>query len=204
MKCTFCNELKENKLIYKNVNYENRILFETNNFYIIPSLGAIKKGHLLINTKKHYLSMSQIDEEKIKELEELTEIIYNIFSKKKEKLILFEHGVTKEKKSCIDHAHIHVLPSEITDIERELDPYGCSVIIDNFYELRNFQNLDYIFFQNSKKEKFVYNIPTIPSQFLRKIISEKMGNKNWNWKTNLNLELLIETYKELKPLFNNI
>ena len=97
---------------------QNRVLCETDNFFVFPTLGPIDiEGYLLIATKKHYLGFGMIPSEQYSELNELIKetkkIIKDVYKKP---TIIFEHGPrigedTKPGKS-IDHAHLHVIPAD--------------------------------------------------------------------------------------------
>ena len=50
--CTFCNINK--------IKFGNTVLDETKYFYIIPSLGSIVEGYILIISKRHINSMLEL------------------------------------------------------------------------------------------------------------------------------------------------
>ena len=62
--CEFCSELKSFKesrvgKIYNN-HVNNRIIKESENFFVIPTIGQIIPGSLLILPKEHFETFSQI------------------------------------------------------------------------------------------------------------------------------------------------
>lgn len=67
MKCIFC-DIDHSKI-------ENTIIEETEYFYILPTLGSLVDGYILIVTKRHINSMSELNEN---ELIEYKNIIKNI------------------------------------------------------------------------------------------------------------------------------
>ena len=54
MSCVFCN-IDKSKL-------ENTIIDESDNFVVLPTIGALVDGYLMIISKKHINSMSELEE----------------------------------------------------------------------------------------------------------------------------------------------
>jgi len=84
--CTFCNEFVgnlEKTLFYQVIGNKvrSRILKETNNFVVIPTVGQIIEGYLLIMPKKHYLSVGHLPDSFYPELESLYYETKNILIK---------------------------------------------------------------------------------------------------------------------------
>lgn len=92
------------------------IIYESTNFIVVPELGSIKPGYLMIVPKKHeYLSVAQIPQRYIPEYLQVCEdveiILKGAFGDKP--VSFFEHGsgpsgFTSHKKSIV-HAHTHVV-----------------------------------------------------------------------------------------------
>lgn len=192
MACPFCKRRKKD------------IIFSTKNFYVTPSLGQIVEGYLLICTKKHLISMAHLNKEEFKELEEIQEKCKKILCSKYSCPIFFEHGPIESKDkagSCIDHAHLHVIPLKI-DLTEDLKKRFPSKKIISISEL-NFQKkmkLPYFYFENNKGEKHVFKIPEIvPSQYIRKLISNKLNDfSEWNWREHPYLKRFNETIKSIR------
>jgi len=96
--CTFCNEFVgnlEKTLFYQVIGNKvrSRILKETNNFVVIPTVGQIIEGYLLIMPKKHYLSVGHLPDSFYPELESLYYETKNILIKYyASPVFFFEHG----------------------------------------------------------------------------------------------------------------
>ena len=93
---------------------ENTKLEETEYFNITPSLGALVDGYVLVISKRHVNSMSELNTEEMKEYKMLIERYRQIFkSIYKNYPIVFEHGTpkleTQNKASSIVHAHTHIV-----------------------------------------------------------------------------------------------
>ena len=92
----------------------NEILFETKNFKVIPSLGSMVEGWLLVIPKEHYISYGEItDKILLDELNMLMDYVGNIIKNEYGDYIIFEHGPSEEKSKIgcgVDYAHIHIVP----------------------------------------------------------------------------------------------
>ncbi len=95
----------------------NKSLVETQNFAVLPSLGALVEGWLLMVPKVHCISMGALSAHHRKEADELqarlTRLLRQQYNKR---VIAFEHGPSgvKHGTGCgVDHAHLHLVPLEV-------------------------------------------------------------------------------------------
>jgi diadenosine tetraphosphate (Ap4A) HIT family hydrolase len=166
--CPYCYEIKRGFFEFKNKNYGNRILFESDNFIVFPSLGQIVEGYLLIASKKHYVSIGQIPEELYQELEFVCNKVKEILSENYTVPILFEHGALSEYKKgggCITHAHIHAVPIRI-NILFDLTKYFKFKKIKDFEDIKEQfnKNIPYLFYESNFAERYLFEVAeTIPS-----------------------------------------
>ena len=120
--CVLCSlvghkAISSDTRIYNSESEEvDMIIYESTNFIVVPELGSIKPGYLMIVPKKHeYLSVAQIPQRYIPEYIQVCEdvelILKGAFGDKP--VSFFEHGsgpsgFTSHKKSIV-HAHTHVV-----------------------------------------------------------------------------------------------
>ena len=69
--CVFCN-LDLNKI-------ENTVIYETENFRVIPSVGALVDGYVLIVSKEHINSLAELNDKQKKEYQKLVLRVSTIF-----------------------------------------------------------------------------------------------------------------------------
>lgn len=122
--CVLCSLVKhkgisEDTYVYNNneKNEVDLIIYESTNFIVVPELGSIKPGYLMIVPKKHqYLSIAQMPEmympEYMQVCEDVETILKGAFGINKP-VAFFEHGsgpsgITSHEKSIV-HAHVHVV-----------------------------------------------------------------------------------------------
>ena len=66
--CFFCQEMEERT---KNLLKKERIVLETKNFVVFPTVGCFQIGYLLIMPKQHFLCFGELDCEMLTELDEI-------------------------------------------------------------------------------------------------------------------------------------
>lgn len=197
-KCPFCN-IDKTKI-------ENTILDETDSFFITPSLGSIVEGYILIISKKHINSMSQLNKYEMKEYEELINKYRKVFKSVYNKYpIIFEHGTLNTKKgnkaSSVVHSHTHIVNHQYKnekDLLQEL----------NFKKIDSFNDMDfnnnYIFYINPNNEIYItYNFKSI-SQLMRIEIARDLNLlEKYDWRKNNFNNNVVLTIRNIENYFNN-
>ena len=184
---------------------QEEIIFQTENFYIRPSLGHLVEGYLLVCSKKHLTNLSELPENQMEELEKIKKSIRKLIQENySKKVIFFEHGPIKDGiigKSCIDHAHLHAVPFE-EDILRELTKNFTLTEIGKLKEIvsQRENNKPYLYYENQEERKFLIEVKfPLPSQYFRQIIASRTKEPyKWNWKVYPEEERFKETLRKLK------
>ena len=101
--CIFCD---------KELVLEDR-LGETDNFFVRVGKGLLAPGHVMIITKDHYPCYGDLPDELDEELEELKERVRNKVEEEFSQPFLAEY--TPLWGQSVQHAHIHLVPSEGPD-----------------------------------------------------------------------------------------
>ncbi|MDD5191619.1 MAG: HIT domain-containing protein [Candidatus Nanoarchaeia archaeon] len=194
---------------------QDRVLCQTSNFFVIPTLGPIGiEGYLLIVPKKHYLGFAEVPPKLYPELNELLSSVKGIIkSEYKKPALIFEHGprVGKPKSGqSIDHAHLHVVPGiDITkdwalDLMSRLKGEGL------FYRVERVEGFEkgkillergvsYLYVENLDGWKLLSEQNfNRPSQYFRKMVANYVNPNAWNWKRNPDRETLEKTVERLK------
>jgi len=184
------------------VSIGKRVIYQGNYNYIAVDISPLSLGHLLIITNEHYFNYYETPKNVKKEANQLKRKIEKVFREVYHSdTLFFEHGSSKpnEAGSSVDHAHLHAIPCSLY-LEEELDVLGKPIECDIFLE-QFFNEFSYIYLENSKN-KYIYNVTKLPSQYLRKLVGEKLGNAHYDWrvycKTEYSLQILEQTYLDLK------
>ena len=209
--CCLCAQIqgnRENDLISKligEVKYTRRIPIENKKFVILPSLGALTAGHVLLCPKEH-----------IKSLSALTPKYYDYFLKTKAGITAkleslfgrpvhcFEHGSAhnSERVICtVDHAHLHLIPASVAPnelLDAELGWTEIQLLSKDFSHTVG--NREYLYYETPEGKGYLATKPDggFESQYMRKIFSKVLGKPNdWNWRDSPCAEQADMLYQEL-------
>ena len=192
MKCIFC-DIDHSKI-------ENTIIEEKDYFYILPTLGSLVDGYILIVTKRHINSMSELNENELIEYKNIIEKYKNLFKKIYNKTpIVFEHGTPNQnsemKANSVTHAHTHIVNINFSNEKEILEKYNFKEIND-FKEIN--KNMNYIKYISNNKIYITYNFPSV-SQLMRILIAEELNYKDkFDWKKERFDENIISTIERIK------
>lgn len=199
--CDFCQAFETGSFP---LSGGNRILVDSGNYYVFPGLGQIVEGYLLIASKQHYIGIGEIPVQLYGELEIVLDKVREALRDFYCAPLFFEHGpatASRRGGCCIEHAHIHAMPVNIDivdDISRQFSPHKISDLVElkRLYE----RGVPYLFLESTSGERYVFEIPgSIPSQYIRRIIAEKIGKpERWDWGAYWGLEELQRTLETLR------
>ena len=190
--CIFCE-------LDKSIFY-NTIIEETKYFYVIPALGALVEGYVIIVSKEHVNSMIELDNYILKEYDSLLKKYRSQFKEFYRKYpIVFEHGnpdISDFCSSCVDHAHAHIVNHNFKNEDDVLKKLNLQRI-DN---INNIIDRNYIFYQNHLGENYItYNFKPV-KQMMRREIAKDLGiEEMYNWRQypfNENMRKTIEKFGE--------
>lgn len=179
--CPFCKNtrFKNNELI--NIDTTDSILFENDKLYIQVDISPLCRGHILIITNDHYLNFYEtprkIKDDVVKLKDKIRKLYKDIYNSD---VLFFEHGSSMSgyAGASIDHAHIHAIPINY-DFSNELN-LGESINCDIFSTHGFHNEFSYIYLENSYK-KIIYKVEKLPSQFMRKVVSNKLKSDSYLW-----------------------
>lgn len=204
--CDLCNELNGKDCSFTKI-YQNemrsRVIFQTTNFAVIPTIGQIVEGHTLILPFKHYTSIGGLPAVRILELETLIEMVKDaIASSYGVQPLFFEHGTVgngKESGGCgIYHMHLHAVPIPSAVNFQALISFPIKKI-DSFFKLQEIisKGSSYLLYVDQASNKFVIENEHLPSQYMRKKLAEAIGSEDWDWKSCQREERLVLAYDRL-------
>ncbi len=223
--CIFCKDLSVHQLTFlekdNNGNYiekiidrENIILYESDNFVVIPDIAPLVLGHVLIVTKSHYIAMTEFKNTMVNELKEVINyvdfVLGQFFSKR---VIHFEHGPGKNSLKTlrsINHFHLHCLCLNVNLHSVIKGNIKCDYRkLNDYTELQKYANVDYLFGE-SYNNKYIYNLDDTSkhSQVLRELLFNYIKSQRtyclldkYNWKMGFNPESYFESKRILLKVF---
>ncbi|MCK9401404.1 MAG: HIT domain-containing protein [Bacteroidales bacterium] len=197
-----------NKKFFTEEMYDT-LLYETEHFTVIPSLGSFIEGWVLIVPKEEILNFSQLTKEKHFELDQLINTIKSIQDSVYGNTVIFEHGPSAKcsKTGCgVDYAHLHLVPCEynlIDGFQYYFTPNLKWHEIQNIAEIANFNvnKLDYLYYRTQDNKHFVAIREEFPSQIFRQIIAHYKGlPSKYDWKKFPEYQIIKKTIAEFKKI----
>ena len=107
--CRMCFDL----LLQGPIKAWNEPLFESPNFIVLPSLGALVEGWLLLVPKKHFICMGALPDSVASEMHEMKNFLCSVLQQYYGEICAFEHGPSRANLNVgcgVDHAHLHIVP----------------------------------------------------------------------------------------------
>jgi|GEM_PF-1633485 len=222
--CTFCNEFSgigeyNFRLLFTPEEFPSRILFQTEQFIVLPGLGPLGEAYLLILPRSPYISIASLPEKLIDEYLAVKRLVFEILSKYIGLPISFEHGPSYNHEinagCCVEHAHLHVCVTDVDlleDIQRDAKdgkfgfPGSSPRKIKNISELKDWVNtgIAYIYYQGQDGAEWGFPVNSqIESQYLRKKLAFRLGIEDpaWDWLLYPNKERVRATWEALIPYF---
>lgn len=201
MECIFCN-MDKTKL-------ENTILDETRYFYVIPALGSIVEGYILIISKRHVNSMSELTIEEMNEYEDLINKYREIFKSIYKKYpIVFEHGTPntedKIRANSITHAHTHIVNYNYKNEKYLIEKLNFKKINKINQMLNMNRNKNYIFYINSNNYIYITDAFKPISQYMRIEIAKDLNIPyKYDWHQNKFENNIILTINKIGDYLNH-
>lgn len=212
--CSYCSLIHKSHKIQENRLPWDKVLFETDNFLVVPTLGSIIEGWLLVIPKMHYLSFGAIPAGFRSELsivlQKAAHVIESIYGCP----TIFEHGpsIPNTKVGCgIDHAHLHLVPLRESLIKRT-EKYNCQPLgisqytDDDFILMRDLfmSKKPYLFVREPSGTRVFFDAQNAPSQFFRRVIAEIYGvDDKYDYHVYAFEENIVSTIVKTMPLFNS-
>jgi ATP adenylyltransferase len=179
----------------------NTPLIESANFKILPSLGALVEGWVLLVPKRHFLSMGSLPESLITEMQQLKEKVCSSLSKTYGKVSAFEHGPGRIQSvvGCgVDHAHLHLVPIDF-NLSVAVAPYlpngsrwsaasyaGCRAAARD--------GVNYLYLEQPIGRGRIVRDSRLGSQLFRRAVAAHLGVPDeFDWRSNPQLENVTRT-----------
>ncbi len=199
--CSFCRKFGVGST--GNLDFYDKILYERSQHIVIPGLGPFEEGYLMIMPKEHHLSISMLPEAIFEDFIEVKREVARVMAHLFGSCIFFEHGPALSTGggggSCIDHAHLHVLPTKVDPFPRLSDQHDFKKI-SNLNELRSIGGSNYIYYENNKGEMFVTEAQDVPGQYIRRVLAQELGiPEEWDYLAYPKYNLIKSTISKLSP-----
>lgn len=206
--CDFCNEFsggKENSFADR-YQLPSRVVGSTANFSVIPTIGQIVEGYLLVIPVRHYTALADMPADLMSEVSELCRRVRRTLSQAYGPSLLFEHGIRgAHAGGCgVEHAHLHVVPfAPGNDPIEKLKTNHSFKTIGGISDLRQqvSPNSPYLYYEQTNGQAWMCEIEHIPSQYIRRLLATSIGVELWNWRECGREQRLLSSISRLSGLF---
>ena len=200
--CAYCQYLAGH--IQKN----ERTVYRSENFFVIPTLGQFVTGYLLIIPFQHIMSNGELSSEYLEDFQTVLndiEYILKLTYPQSKHFLVWENGSgTSGKgkaKDSLVHSHVHIAPSSLTADEiKEVAGFPFEEI--RITDLPKFKEHSYLLMRSSDPKKWLINNDPkvyIPRQYVRQLIAEEynISGDAWNWRTHPFEENMHQTIRDI-------
>jgi diadenosine tetraphosphate (Ap4A) HIT family hydrolase len=199
--CEFCDEFAGG---YENsfaIHYANqiasRVIMDQHHFRVLPSLGQIVPGYLLLVPERHYLAFADMSRDELKSAEKLKLNLATVLRDAYGEYLFFEHGPRKSGAGgCgVSHAHLHAVPFpyEKDPVARLIHEFAFEEV-SGLLDLQRLRSEDsYIYYEALSGKRYVFRTPFVPSQHVRRLLAEALGLTRWDWRESTKEETLLST-----------
>ena len=168
----------------------NEPLFESANFVVFPSLGALVEGWLLIVPKQHFVSIGALPDSLINELQRVRNVLIPVLQECYGAVCVMEHGpsVANHDVGCgVDHAHLHLVPfqSNLAVAVAPFLPDSASWTPAGTKECQQAyrRGNDYLYFEQPLGSGYIATHQKFGSQLFRRAIADCIGIPDeFNWR----------------------
>ena len=185
--CAYCKYLKGER------TENERRVYESQNFFVMPTVGQFACGYLLIIPKAHVMSNAELPPDVMQEFEEvLADIEYILTATYKKDVLVWENGSghsgASKAKDSIVHSHVHIVPSytKSDDIE-EMSQFPFEEV--TLQTLCEHYEHPYLLIRTPSRRKWIIADSSnlyVPRQYVRQIVAEEYGYIDelefWNWR----------------------
>lgn len=193
--CTFCDEVSGAPNSFHELGVasgDEYLLHQSENFVVVPCLGALTDWYVLIVPRRHVLSAGWLSAEDRAELRVLKDgVVERVAHRTGEEAVVFEHGSYSFRDkggACHDHSHVHVVATAkpVADFVRSVcdsvDLQPCADWIEAAAELVGGSHRSYLALESSAGS-MIAPANRAPSAFFRKALvvwlGGELGEHDW-------------------------
>ncbi len=192
--CSLCSALHDKDEFKKPDRHYNFKLFQDKFFTILPSIGPLELGHVMVVSQYHKMNLASMGVQLLSKYDRLINGIRNKYSLYHTDLLEAEHGPveTNSAGSCIIHTHIHLIPNcgKFENIfDDKLDKILITKNIEDIAEITK----PYIFVRGRSQTIIIYDANDVPSQYIRRIICKNEEREDWDWAVFPHNDIILET-----------
>jgi diadenosine tetraphosphate (Ap4A) HIT family hydrolase len=168
----------------------NTILWQTEHFVVLPTLGQFIEGWVMVVDKLHSRCSAVLEKGILGELSSLVDMVRHVLESVYGATVVFEHGPGKKSEfgagCCVRHTHLHIVPCKVCSKFRSLIPFNCyqRTRLEDILEPNKGNGYLLVSANNDINLYNLYLIDTvIPRQYLRQILAVAEDcSQYWDWR----------------------
>lgn len=207
--CAFCTELDNEPRVCEPFGGD-RVIWEDDDFVILPTVGCFTEGYVMIMPRDHTYSIAQLEPPLLRKLGRLTAQLRGQLQRIYGLVAVAEHGALNcevKGAQCCDHAHLHFIP---VVTEEKMDqmckeyakacvPGNNSEFLSTVMDLGRFREYAYILFSPYPG---CYNVwkssDGFQRQFCRLAAARALGKEEeYDWRKHYGVENMRKTVERL-------
>ena len=195
--CSFCAEIGRRRAhnllleLMPDLDPADFLLWETDEFVVVPGVGAVCDGYVVMSPKAHVLSFGHLHDGLDRQFDGLFhEVTGWLESRYGWPVMAFEHGAESFRNrggSCTDHAHLHMFPADpvldVVDVIRS--DFGLRRVnrfLPAVREQVQQRHRPYLWLRGTGDDMWLCDAPKALSQYLRRVIVGQLGRPDeWDW-----------------------
>jgi len=186
----------------------NNALFESQNFVVLPSLGALVEGWLLLVPKRHFICMGGLPSSLTVEMQAMKEQVATVLMSRYGDVCAFEHGPSGPNCDIgcgVDHAHVHLVPLDFDLASAAIPfmPQGVSWSSAHLYDCHTAfgRGKEYLYLEQPIGKGRIVTYGSMGSQLFRRAIATHLGiPQKFNWREHPKHDVVSATIDSIRPL----
>jgi ATP adenylyltransferase len=170
------------------------ILFESGQFIVMPALGALTVGHVMLVSRAHVTSLAAMGPSGVAEYLDLRRKTSLVSGCVTESLLAAEHGGTTGGSAggCIDHAHINLMPG-LGNLGDALD--GVLPLLASLRSPQDLVGLEIPHIWVHARRFRTYDASEAASQLIRRSLCARLDRDDWDWELFRNEPVVASTVR---------
>lgn len=203
--CVYCRYLNGEKA------QNERIVYQSKSFFVLPTVGQFCKGYLLIIPFEHIMSNAELSQEEIKELcEVIQDIEYILRLTYHSDVLIWENGSGSsgkgKAKDSIVHSHLHIAPAVNLTAETVRTQSNFPFESTQLEYLSVYKEVSYLLVRSDYQHWNICDSSKlyVPRQYVRQLLAEDYGlfddehdTEKWNWRSHPYLSMMHDTVTDI-------
>ncbi len=210
--CHLCAQIAgdpEGDLLHKYLGadvYQRTVCGETADFVVIPSIGALVPGHVLVTPKRHVRSFATLPARERDRGDGVTAwMAAELASVYGQPVHRFEHGSAQcgTTIACsVEHAHLHLVPTDV-EVWPLIENAGTWIELGAQSLAAIVGGREYLLYERPEGQRLVWITDETPitSQFMRQAFAAALGSvQEWDWRSHPRPEEIRATLARLSSV----